>query len=165
MTDPYRPPEAELAESTPPPGGELASLSARFLGSFIDSVIGLIVIYALLFAAGIWDQVIAPTTSPIVPVQIAVIGLLGFLTLHGYTLATRGQTLGKVVMKTRIVSVVNGEILPLWKVVALRYLPLTLVGVIPFVGSFAGLIDALFVFRQDRRCLHDFVAGTRVIAI
>jgi uncharacterized RDD family membrane protein YckC len=26
-------------------------------------------------------------------------------------------------------------------------------------------IDALFIFRRDRRCLHDLVAGTKVIAV
>ena len=36
---------------------------------------------------------------------------------------------------------------------------------IPVIGSFLGLLDVLFIFRQDRRCLHDMVAGTEVISL
>jgi hypothetical protein len=34
---------------------------------------------------------------------------------------------------------------------------------IPGINIFAGLLDPLFIFRQDRRCIHDFIAGTKVI--
>jgi uncharacterized RDD family membrane protein YckC len=38
----------------------------------------------------------------------------------------------------------------------------TLVSLIP-AGGFIVLIDALLIFKKDRRCLHDIVAGTRVV--
>jgi uncharacterized RDD family membrane protein YckC len=31
------------------------------------------------------------------------------------------------------------------------------------IGWIFALVDALFIFREDRRCLHDFIAGTRVV--
>jgi uncharacterized RDD family membrane protein YckC len=34
---------------------------------------------------------------------------------------------------------------------------------LPTVGPFAGLIDVLFIFLKDRRCLHDHIAGTVVV--
>ena len=34
---------------------------------------------------------------------------------------------------------------------------------VPFVGPLVGLIGILFIFRDDRRCLHDHLAGTRVV--
>ena len=34
---------------------------------------------------------------------------------------------------------------------------------IPKVGGVLALADILFVFRDDRRCLHDQIAGTRVV--
>ncbi len=32
-------------------------------------------------------------------------------------------------------------------------------GLIPFYS----LVDALFIFRSDRRCIHDLIAGTVVV--
>jgi hypothetical protein len=34
---------------------------------------------------------------------------------------------------------------------------------IPLAGNAFSLIDALFIFRQDRRCIHDMIASTRVV--
>jgi uncharacterized RDD family membrane protein YckC len=31
------------------------------------------------------------------------------------------------------------------------------------LGGLLAVVDVLFVFRRDRRCLHDLVAGTRVV--
>jgi uncharacterized RDD family membrane protein YckC len=31
------------------------------------------------------------------------------------------------------------------------------------VGNFVGILDALFIFRSDRRCIHDLIAATRVV--
>jgi uncharacterized RDD family membrane protein YckC len=98
--------------------------------------------------------------------QTAILGLLGFgsfLLINGYLLATRGQTVGKVVAGTRIVSVSDGKIIPLWKIVFLRLLPIWVINYVPIIGSFFGLADSLFVFRKDRRCIHDWIAGTKVV--
>jgi uncharacterized RDD family membrane protein YckC len=43
--------------------------------------------------------------------------------------------------------------------VALRAWLVTLIGIIPLFG----LVDILFIFREDKRCIHDLIAGTRVI--
>jgi len=89
--------------------------------------------------------------------------IVAFLLVHGYPLATRGQSVGKILVQTRIVSVEDGKILPFSKLIALRYLPLWVAAQIPVVAQIFGLADALFVFRDDRRCIHDLIAGTRVI--
>jgi uncharacterized RDD family membrane protein YckC len=38
-----------------------------------------------------------------------------------------------------------------------------LIGQIPVVGSLFLLVDAFFVFGDDQRCLHDYLAGTKVV--
>jgi uncharacterized RDD family membrane protein YckC len=40
-----------------------------------------------------------------------------------------------------------------------------LTGVIPYVYVVVGLIDSALIFRRDRRCLHDLIAGTKVVAV
>ena len=47
----------------------------------------------------------------------------------------------------------------------LRYLPTSAVSLIPYAGSFVALLDVLFIFRRDQRCIHDHLAGTVVVKI
>ena len=47
--------------------------------------------------------------------------------------------------------------------VALRSWVFGALAFIPSVGGLAFLADLLHVFRRDRRCLHDLVAGTTVV--
>ncbi len=49
------------------------------------------------------------------------------------------------------------------KLIGLRYLPLSIAVLIPYVGMIFVFIDPLFIFREERRCIHDFIAGTKVV--
>ena len=79
-------------------------------------------------------------------------------------LKATGQTLGKKLAKTRIVTMA-GEKPELSKLLINRYGFMNLVGLIPLVGSWIALVDILFIFRKDRRCIHDLIAGTRVVNV
>ena len=50
------------------------------------------------------------------------------------------------------------------KLLGLRYVLVMLVMAIPIIGQLLGLADALFIFRSDRRCVHDLLAGTKVVS-
>ncbi len=162
MDDPYKPPQASLGMEH---DGEveLAPLSARFWGAMVDGLFGLGSALALYGSLDIWDQIVAGTVPTMVLVQVGVLGLLFFCLIHGYTLATRGQTLGKVLAQTQIVSIEDNSLLPVWKILLLRYAPITVVTMIPIIGNFATLIDIIYILRDDRRCIHDHIAGTKVI--
>ena len=71
--------------------------------------------------------------------------------------------LGKM-LGIRIVDL-NNRILPLGSLIFKRYFPVTFVALIPLVGQYLILIDSLFVLRKDKRCIHDFIAGTRVVKV
>jgi uncharacterized RDD family membrane protein YckC len=91
-----------------------------------------------------------------------VITIGAFLLLNGYILVRHGQTIGKKVIGMRIVTL-EGDIPPFARVVLIRYILMMLITRIPMVGSLFSLIDVLFIFRRDKRCIHDLLAGTRVV--
>ena len=44
-----------------------------------------------------------------------------------------------------------------------RMLPMQLIGLVPSIGQFiAGVINPLFMFGKQRRCVHDYIAKTKV---
>ena len=34
---------------------------------------------------------------------------------------------------------------------------------IPVLGPLFSLVNVCFIFREDRRCIHDLIAGTQVV--
>jgi uncharacterized RDD family membrane protein YckC len=84
--------------------------------------------------------------------------------LHGYYLKVGGQTIGKKIVGIRIADL-NNNIPGFAKVLGLRYLPIQAAALIPIVGFLYPLVDVLFIFFPDRRCLHDLIAGTKVVKV
>ena len=160
----YQPPQSEVADVAVAEGEELASRGMRFGGAFIDGLFSSAVIFPFMYYTGIWSQVLQTGAYDFsVKVEIGFLGLVTFLVLQGYLLHRYGQTIGKRIVGTRIVTVDDSRILPLWKVFVLRYLTTSIAGQIPYAGGVYGLVDVLFVFRADKRCLHDLIAGTKVV--
>jgi uncharacterized RDD family membrane protein YckC len=93
-----------------------------------------------------------------------IIGVAIFLLINGYLLYTKGQTVGKKLLSIKIVT--SNEKLPtLMESYVLRNLAFSLLAYIPLIGSIILLVDILFIFREDRRCLHDLLAGTKVVVV
>ena len=87
-----------------------------------------------------------------------------FFIINGYLLTTRGQTIGKVITRIAIVKAETLRPLPIGRLVLLRYAPIYAFQAVMYVAySIVFLVDALFIFRRDRRTLHDLIAGTAVI--
>ncbi|HEY9102829.1 RDD family protein [Chitinimonas sp.] len=142
--------------------GEPAGRWHRLGASLIDSLILSIVI---------WPVILFVFQIPFASVATLGLGaklLLGtgsFLTyvlINGYLLYQGGQTVGKKLLGIRVVKL-DGSKATLLTLTVVRHLPLNLVGLIPVVGSIIQLADALFIFRENRRCLHDLIAGTKVV--
>jgi uncharacterized RDD family membrane protein YckC len=160
--NPYAPPKADVADVAGA-GSGLASLGARLGGAAIDAIISWIVIMPLMFYSGFWRAAMSGQIDYGLQLAVSVGGIVVFLILNGYLLSKSGQTIGKRLVGTRIVSVSDGKILPLGRVVGLRYLPIWIIAQIPFIGNLIALINVLFIFRDDRRCVHDLIAGTKVV--
>ena len=91
-----------------------------------------------------------------------LVGQTLFLILNGVFLNNNGQTIGKKIMNIKIVSMERNQV-GIIKLYTLRYLVFSFVNQIPTVGSLINLVNILFIFGKERRCLHDRIAGTCVI--
>ena len=132
------------------PSVGLADRGSRLGAAIIDGIIFLVAVVLL--------AVLGPALSVIG----SVLGGLGFLAIVIYQmvlLTKDGQTLGKKALKIRIVKMDTGENGGFVPNVLLRLFVNGLLGIIPFYG----LLDILFIFRDDRRCIHDMIAGTQVV--
>ena len=143
---------------------DLASRWKRLGGTILDGLISSVIIFPIVMMSGIFQQIRqGQEMSTGQSISFALFGFVVFLLINGYLLAKQGQTVGKKIVGTRIVSADDGEILPVGKVIGLRYLPIFVIGQLPIIGSFFSLLDALFIFRGDKRCIHDLIAGSKVV--
>ena len=140
------------------PIDNLASPGVRLVAYIIDFLIvfALFVVAILAgFASFGFDAGFAGLL-PLIAVYLIV------LVVQMVLLATRGQTIGKIVMSIHIVDIVTGAH-PGWaRLILLRVIVHSILMGIPFVGGIYFLVDSLFIFRADRRAIHDMIAGTQV---
>jgi uncharacterized RDD family membrane protein YckC len=161
--NPYAAPSARLAE--PAMDGEivLASRMARLGAVLIDS-------FALVVPAMVIAVALPAMSEPGEGLStggtalIAVFGLviLAFCVYQMVMLHRHGQTLGKKLVGVRIVRQ-DGSRASFGRVIGLRYFVPGLIGAIPLLGPLFSLIDPLFIFGDDKRCLHDRFADTIVV--
>lgn len=89
--------------------------------------------------------------------------LAGLVLVQATLLSLRGQSIGKVFTGLRIVRVRTGAPAGFLHAFLLRgFLPRCLRHV-PLVGILFWFVDNCFIFRADRRCIHDLIAGTKVV--
>ena len=165
----YETPATTSEEAGTPGGPELAGRGRRFGAYIIDSIIAGIVLVAVAYfnpgplGVTMLDIMRDPTTQ-----QISTAGsiwfLIIFMAINSYLLVTKGQTLGKRMLGIRIVDAASNGAATAVKLLGLRYVLVMLVMAIPIIGQLLGLADALFIFRSDRRCVHDLLAGTKVVS-
>lgn len=161
--NPYVAPRADLAE----PNSENieASRSRRLVAALIDTIINASIIVPLMWFGGAFDHLDEGGELPFL--DTLGYGMLGFavtFALNAYFLKRDGQTIGKKCVGIRITDL-EGRKAPLANIIFLRYLPVSIVSIIPHVGQLLALIDVLPIFGKNRRCLHDRIAGTRVLNV
>ncbi len=157
----------------------LASRWKRFAGALLDLLSVLVVMvlailnvgmdrfhsvaeinpaeYPDYFAEQFGEYILSITYSPVL-----IVGFLVLLNVNLYFLIKNGQTIGKKMVGSRMVSAATGNKVSFLRIIFLRYAPFGL-AFIPNLGKLLNLLDCLFVFREDRRCIHDLIAGTVVV--
>jgi len=165
--NPYAAPAAAVADEASR-DMELAGRGTR---------LGAVLIDGLIFSLGVMPMIIAvfvlggmanmkDARSMEIGVALGIgVGALLFLGVVAWNcvlLHRRGQTIAKKLLGIRVVRK-DGSRCGLARIFFARYLPVTLLGMVPFVGGLVSLVDALLIFRDDRRCLHDEIADTIVV--
>jgi len=173
--NPYSPPTAgPSVVAAPDDAGQLiladrvTRLGARLLDGVLLLVTGIPAL-GFLFAGAAYDRV-GTRPGAFGGNELMVLGgllsvlLLPLIGYQWYLLAKRGQTLGKrwtgikiVKLDGSAVNFVSGVVLRNWVVAAL--------GAVPYAGTCVGLVDTLMIFNDERRCLHDLIAGTKVVVV
>jgi len=74
----------------------------------------------------------------------------------------KGQTIGKKMCKIRIAKP-DGSVPLLWDSFFKRKMAFRVCEFIPFVGKLLVFVDIMFIFRINRNCIHDDLAGTIVV--
>lgn len=113
----------------------------------------------------LWLALLLRFSAPGPSVALAVAGclsVLGQLGLNLYWLKRYGQSIGKRALDIRIAGP-DGEAVGLGRIVFRRLAPVFVLGRLPGVGPLLLMVDGLTIFRPSRRCLHDDLAGTRVL--
>lgn len=174
LTAPSTPAGAPTVE-TPVPADRLLRLASAALDFLISMVCALP--GALVLGTAFLDIVIAvargqqPDVSQINPgrllIGFALLGLASFtlLLVQIYLVSTRGQTIAKRILGLRIVRFADGSNPGFVHGWLLRALVPGIIGILPMVGNIFTIVNYCFIFRDDRRCLHDLIADTRVVKV
>ena len=164
----YKAPATTSEEPGTTDGPELAGRGRRLGAYVIDTIIAGIVLVAVAYfnpgPLGVTMLDILGTGGREMSVEGSIWFLIIFMAINSYLLLTKGQTLGKWMLGIRIVDAESNGAATAVKLLGLRYVLVLLVRAIPIIGDLLGLADALFIFRGDRRCAHDLIAGTKVVS-
>jgi len=150
--NPYAAPSADLNVGASADVA-LASRGARFGAAVLDGLVFMIPYFIIVFATrgGEGGAKIGLGIGGLAILAIAVYQFVGAV--------TKGQTIGKKLLGIKVTKL-DGSPVDFVSIVIMRGLVgQVLLGIIPLYG----LIDALFIFRPDQRCVHDLVGATKVV--
>jgi uncharacterized RDD family membrane protein YckC len=161
--NPYSAPQASLSDVSAAGELRLGGRGARLGAVLLDSLIQVPLVLPLMYAMGYFDGVTRGVKPGFGMMALgSLVGFVVFLVVQGYPLATAGQTWGKKWLNLKIVDM-EGRKPEFVRLVGLRYATTQAAMLIPGLGSIYALVDTLFIFRDDKRCIHDHIAGTRVV--
>jgi|SRR6187551_2119941 len=164
MTNPYAPPQAVVEDVVDPAAGiQLADRGTRLGAAMLDGLIFGLMVYlpfVLAFTLGMSGSRPGQFSSTASWIGL-ILGGIGFIVWMYFTvkfLGENGQSIGKRACKIKMLRTDGSEV-SISRVIIGRNIINTLLGIIPLYG----IIDALFIFGNARRCVHDYIADTIVI--
>jgi len=135
----------------------LATIGRRFAAMWIDRAIFVVAGLTIMVIGAITLKADSPELIAAILSGVAVI-FLGLIVYEGLMLSRRGQTLGKMALKIKVVRPDGSPITAgqAWGRAVLR-------GIMVHVLALLNYIPALAT--KEKTCIHDLVAGTRVVNV
>ena len=94
-------------------------------------------------------------------ILLIVLSFFSVIFIQARLLVRDGQTIGKKIIGIKIINAFNLGKVKLINFIFIRWIFFEILSVLPF-GTIIVLADVVFIFRKDRRCLHDMLSGTVV---
>ncbi len=137
----------------------LANRGKRFLGAMLDVIITLVAV-----SPGIFIYIVAESDrDEVLQLLGAVLFLAGMLVvgiINWIMISQSGQSIAKKLLGMQIVLEANGSLPGFVNGVILRsWVP----AIINQICSLFSIVDALFIFGDEHKCVHDHIAQTVVI--
>jgi hypothetical protein len=147
-----------------------ATLLRRLIATLIDVILVPLFALVLMLVTGAFEH--AEDYAGYRPwISALLLGVASYLCLNGWLLWRRGQTLGKAALGIGIVMQADAARVAMWRLICIRalffpllYLPLLAVVFTPWLLVIP-LLDQGFIFLSARRCLHDYLCRTDVLAV
>lgn len=141
---------------------ELAGRDQRLMAAITDGLLQLVsAALGLALASQFFGFSVGDTRSPVVLQLIVYSATLPVSILQWYLVATRGQSVGKILQRIRVermdgrpVGFKHGVLLRSW-----------VIGVGAILFGCIRIFDYVLIFRDDRRCVHDWLADTKVVKL
>lgn len=154
---------------------ELASLSQRLGAAAIDGALK--ALCWLPTSLAIWrlvgDQIRSgqqPSAAELIGAMEGVVShslpfLAALAVVQGVMIARRSQSIGKALLGLRIVRVSDLQPAGFLRGYLLRGTVPWFIEQIPLLGGLFWMVDVGFIYGAERRCVHDLIAGTKVVKI
>ena len=145
------------------PYDDSATRLERLGAAIIDGLIMLAPILVIMFSVGIKDSYNYIKEGGITfQITLDLIGQALYLLINSTLLYKYGQSVGKKIIGIKIITL-EGKLPTFFNIYVMRHLSLTIISLIPIIGRLFWIADDLFIFRKNKRCVHDYIAGTRVV--
>ncbi|WP_088042720.1 RDD family protein [Bacillus sp. EAC] len=147
---------------------KLSSRTRRLFASWIDGIVSMLFSKIGLLLFGLSNEEYLDTflysSISMCLFTLLILGITIMLNIIIPTYIWNGQTIGKRILKIQVVKDSNDRVDI--KTITLR--SFYLIGVlnlptITVVFSVISIIDILFIFRKDKKTLHDLIAKTKVV--
>lgn len=159
-SNPYAPPQALVRDVFAPtdelePAARLTRLGAAILDGFI--LVGMVYLPLMLGVTLMQDQGTFNVLFAI-PMAVGFAGCIAWIWLNVLYVSRNGQSIAKKMLGIKVVRS-DGSRVTLGRIFWLRNVVNGILNFIPLYG----FIDSLFIFNEQRQCLHDKLADTIVV--